>query len=650
MAALRNAAAVCQWAAHRSGAAAATRAAFATHAAAVAAANTHSCLTSGCRLASHRCGSVSGATPVAAAWQQYRGYKTEHGAGAAGGSHGHSGGGGGGSHGAHHHGAESDRSGGGVRGAGGALMRLVAPGVAAAQVAGGAPVTLETATTAAAGAGASAGTGTGAMLDPSWAGTGTVAVSTATCPANASLEDRWAVMPWHAMRPAPIPGRAVYVGEGSGAPEAVPPPLPPHRPYMFAAVFDGHGGWQVADYGMNHLPGAVALELEHAGDPTDPAQVAAALTRAFQRTDRAYLDAVRGAFEVGFSDVARVGACALAAVACRDWVVVANAGDCRAVLGHVTCAAPGSSKSSSSGGGEDTLYMTSYTLSEDHNARLPREVARLRAAHPGEPDIVTCKAPGACYVKGRLQPTRGLGDAYLKASEFNAPAFPRHRGRHIPPPYTPPYNTATPETKVLWLTDTPACGAGGGAGGAGVGGAGVAGGSDGSSLRSSGAQVINVFGSGAGALPDRHTFLILACDGVWDVLSSEAAVKFVAEDDGDATSVASRLVHHVLTEEARGSHMSVTDLMAMPQGRERRRIHDDLTVVVMFLGEDGSVSSTSSSSAAAASAAAAATSPAADAVTDARLASAAAAPANADAATSADGAAAEKKKSSWLAW
>ena len=46
------------------------------------------------------------------------------------------------------------------------------------------------------------------------------------------------------------------------------------------------------------------------------------------------------------------------------------------------------------------------------NAGEPFEQARLVKKFPGENDIVMCK--NACYVKGRLQPTRSLGDFYLK--------------------------------------------------------------------------------------------------------------------------------------------------------------------------------------------------------------------------------------------
>jgi hypothetical protein len=40
---------------------------------------------------------------------------------------------------------------------------------------------------------------------------------------------------------------------------------------------------------------------------------------------------------------------------------------------------------------------------------------------PNEKDAVICKRgdAGACYVKGRLMPSRALGDLHLKHDEFN---------------------------------------------------------------------------------------------------------------------------------------------------------------------------------------------------------------------------------------
>lgn len=105
----------------------------------------------------------------------------------------------------------------------------------------------------------------------------------------------------------------------------------------------------------------------------------------------------------------------------------------------------------------------------------------------------------AWYVKARLQPTRAIGDAYLKHSEFNGPPGQRLRGRHIPPPYTPPYITARPETRILALSS-----------------AGTPNGA------ASGSSVLVAPSGGSGP---SDSFLILACDGVWDAMSSADAAR-----------------------------------------------------------------------------------------------------------------------------
>jgi hypothetical protein len=229
------------------------------------------------------------------------------------------------------------------------------------------------------------------------AGTGVYAVSVASYQSNEQMEDRWTINPSTA-KPSYSPP-----GGDSQSSSNVPP-------CIFAAVMDGHGGWQASDFTKRSLPAVVFDECKNASDPLDPHQMTAALSRAFGRVDRSFIDSIRGAFQLGFGDVARVGCCTLAAVVTRDWLVVANAGDCRAVLGHVSRTAPEGSllqaatqEDEQSGGkfstdalaahspsasGEETLYVTALPLSDDHNARIPREVARLRASHPGERDIV----------------------------------------------------------------------------------------------------------------------------------------------------------------------------------------------------------------------------------------------------------------------
>jgi pyruvate dehydrogenase phosphatase len=76
------------------------------------------------------------------------------------------------------------------------------------------------------------------------------------------------------------------------------------------------------------------------------------------------------------------------------------------------------------------------------NAGEKFEQLRLHKAFPGEDDIVRCK--NACYVKGRLQPTRSFGDFYLKYKEYN---FTRLAV------FTGPYIEATPLVTHFALKD-----------------------------------------------------------------------------------------------------------------------------------------------------------------------------------------------------
>jgi pyruvate dehydrogenase phosphatase len=263
---------------------------------------------------------------------------------------------------------------------------------------------------------------------------------------------------------------------------------------VLAAVMDGHGGWQASEYARRSLLETVAAELEAAGGADAAAAATAtttkgagassgamaeALSRAFVSVDRSFLSLILPAYNVGFGDLSSVGCCALAAAVLPDAIVVANAGDCRAVLGRtatkpppgakadgkpgewrvtrvgdtgpggrgasipsaVSAAAPPLSPSFSSP--SPPIYYSALPLSRDHNAREEYEKERLASEHPGEPDIVICKpntSPAACYVKGRLQPTRALGDGYLKDKRFNPPAgSEKGWGRQVRGTFTPPY-------------------------------------------------------------------------------------------------------------------------------------------------------------------------------------------------------------------
>lgn len=126
-----------------------------------------------------------------------------------------------------------------------------------------------------------------------------------------------------------------------------------------------------------------------------------ALRTAYRGIEDKFFEAALKAYQVGFGKVARVGSCALVAVVKGRTLTAANVGDCRGILVE-----------------EDGEPRQ---INREHNAAREEEMARLRAEFPDDKDIVVCKTARACYVKGRLQPTRALGDFHLKYEPFNNP-------------------------------------------------------------------------------------------------------------------------------------------------------------------------------------------------------------------------------------
>ncbi len=182
--------------------------------------------------------------------------------------------------------------------------------------------------------------------------------------------------------------------------------------WKVAAVFDGHGGWQVSEFVSKNLLSVVLANLSDVNE-SDNIKIDEKMSKSFNFIESQIIESARPSFQLGFGEVAKVGSCALLAMKKADRLVIANLGDCRAILGSVV------NDSNSNNTGKPALRYVPTQLSREHNARVSAEVLNLIQNHPGENDVVVCKNPHACYVKGRLQLTRAFGDLYLKHEEFN---------------------------------------------------------------------------------------------------------------------------------------------------------------------------------------------------------------------------------------
>ncbi|CAL1370994.1 unnamed protein product [Linum trigynum] len=277
------------------------------------------------------------------------------------------------------------------------------------------------------------------------------------------------------------------------------------RDAVFVGVYDGHGGPEASRFISDHLFKNL-IEVAKGGNISE-----GTLKDAFSATENGFLTLVRRSMGIK-PEIAAVGSCCLAGVIWNGTLYVANVGDSRAVVGSL-----GGSKK-----------IVSEQLTNDHNACIEEVRQELKSLHPEDSHIVVLKQ-GVWRIKGIIQVSRSIGDAYLKRPEFALEStFPRF---HLPEPVQKPVLTSEPSllSRVLQPEDK---------------------------------------------------FLIFASDGLWEHVSNQEAVEIVYKNR--RTGIARRLVEAALNKACRKRDIGYKELKKKGKG-ERRSYHDDITVVVIFI-------------------------------------------------------------------
>ncbi|GAV63961.1 PP2C domain-containing protein [Cephalotus follicularis] len=277
----------------------------------------------------------------------------------------------------------------------------------------------------------------------------------------------------------------------------------------FVGVYDGHGGPDASTFIRDHLFLHFVRFTRKDGTISEDT-----LRSAFAATEDDFLTLVRRSCGIK-PLIAAVGSCCLVGVIWRGTLYIANLGDSRAVIGSL-----GRFKK-----------IIAEQLTTEHNAGIEEVRQELRSLHPDDSQIVVLKN-GAWRVKGIIQVSRSIGDAYLKRPEFCLdPSFPRF---HLPEPIRRPVLTAEPSmhTRVLRPSDR---------------------------------------------------FVIFASDGLWEHLTNQEAAEIVHYNP--RPGIASLLLRTALNKAARKWNMKLDDLKKVEKG-SRRTFHDDITVVVIFIDSD----------------------------------------------------------------
>jgi pyruvate dehydrogenase phosphatase len=251
--------------------------------------------------------------------------------------------------------------------------------------------------------------------------------------------------------------------------------------WMFWGVFDGHAGWTTSAKLRETLVSYVARELNKTykaalQDPqlTYPTadSVDAAIKNGFVKLDN---EIVNESVQKVLKQQSKRVAAELLAPALSGSCALLSFYDSRSKEFRVACT--GDSRAVLGRRGPSGKW-TATALSEDQTGGTPSEDARLRAEHPNEPYVT---ANGR--ILGGLEPSRAFGDAVYKwtketQDKMKKSFFGRTPSKHLK---TPPYVTAEP---VVTTTKVD---------------------------------------------PTKGDFVVLATDGLWEMLSNEEVVGLVGQ-------------------------------------------------------------------------------------------------------------------------
>lgn len=274
----------------------------------------------------------------------------------------------------------------------------------------------------------------------------------------------------------------------------------------FVGVYDGHGGAEAARFISDHLFAHLIRLAQENGTISENV-----VRSAFAATEEGFLTLVRRTHFIK-PLIAAVGSCCLVGVIWRGTLYVANLGDSRAVIGRL-----GRSNK-----------IVAEPLTRDHNASMEEVRHELISRHPDDSQIVVLKH-GVWRIKGIIQVSRTIGDAYLKRREFALdPSITRFR---LSEPLRRPVLTAEPSIYTR-------------------------------------------------ALHPQDKFIIFASDGLWEHLTNQQAVEIIQSNP--RRGIAKRLVRTALKQAAQKREMRYDDLKKVEKG-VRRFFHDDITVVVVYI-------------------------------------------------------------------
>ena len=249
--------------------------------------------------------------------------------------------------------------------------------------------------------------------------------------------------------------------------------------WMFWGVFDGHSGWTTSAKLRQKLISYVARELNVVhksalADPKlnvpSPQAVDEAIKRGFVKLD---YDIIHASVQKVLANKTKTASTEILAPALSGACALLSFYDSSSKLLRVACT--GDSRAVLGRKGSAGKWVAT-PLSEDQTGGTPSEMARLRKEHPGEPDVVLNGR-----ILGGLEPSRAFGDAAYKWTRDLQTQIRKHFFGRSPAARlkSPPYVTAEPIVTTTKIE------------------------------------------------PENGDFVVLATDGLWEMLTNEEVIGLV---------------------------------------------------------------------------------------------------------------------------
>lgn len=251
------------------------------------------------------------------------------------------------------------------------------------------------------------------------------------------------------------------------------------------------------------------------------------LLKTYDSIEKSFLKIARKAKSMGSLKTGTVGACVLSVFVHDNKLYVANSGDCKGFICSST----------------EKNMIKCRKINKKLNTSSLSERNRLKLAFPLDSDI--CKQKNSqnksFYLKNILQPTRAFGDYCLKYTEFNEEKSGKFHG---------PYLSHQPDVQIIEINEM-------------------------------------------------DKFLILGSDGVWDMVKRKVLEHILEKNSRNIYSISENIFNfvteqicilkgialHYKIENLFYSILGVDkeELMGMPLGSERRKYHDDISLMVVDL-------------------------------------------------------------------